>query len=124
MIINDIEFHLEFQEYPRTSEEGVAFVYNVSAFEHEKAKKLFNIKNVQYAVDNKKGTTYEFECEFLGIRAIKNTRHCHGVKMCSYSAEELNFSHTSVDFENNTYKNIYNTYEHSIEKYTIKYVYF
>ena len=47
-------------------------------------------------------------------------RKCHGVKICSYSAEELKSSHTSVDFETNTYNNIYNTYEHLIQKYTLK----
>ena len=120
MIVNDIEFHLEFQEYPRTSEEGVAYVYNVSAFDHEKTKEFFSLKNIQYAVDSKSGTTYEFECGFLGMKAMKNMRKCHGVKMCSHSAEELNFSHDSVNFETDTYKNIYNTYEHSIEKYTLK----
>ncbi|RGB43240.1 hypothetical protein C1646_749981 [Rhizophagus diaphanus] len=46
-------------------------------------------------------------------------RKCHDVKMCSYSAEELNSSHVSVNFETNVYRNIYNTYEHSIEKYTL-----
>ncbi len=40
--------------------------------------------------------------------------------MCSYSTKELDSSHISVDFETNTYKNIYNTYEHSIEKYALK----
>jgi len=47
-------------------------------------------------------------------------RKCHGIKMCTYSAEELNSSHTSVDFESDIYKNIYNSYEHSIERYTLK----
>ncbi len=47
-------------------------------------------------------------------------RKCHGIKMYSYSAKELKSSHTSVDFETNTYNNIYNTYEHSIQKYTLK----
>ncbi|CAB5304763.1 unnamed protein product [Rhizophagus irregularis] len=73
-------------------------------------------------MDNKSGTAYEFECEFLRIKAMKNIRKCHEVKMCSHSAEELNSSHDSVNFKTNTYKNhIYNTYEHSIEKYTINF---
>ncbi|GET52202.1 hypothetical protein GLOIN_2v1762040 [Rhizophagus irregularis DAOM 181602=DAOM 197198] len=73
-------------------------------------------------MDSKSGTAYEFECEFLGIKAMKNIRKCHEVKMCSHSAEELNSSHDSVKFKTNTYKNIYNTYKHSIEKYTINLV--
>ncbi|CAB4480127.1 unnamed protein product [Rhizophagus irregularis] len=121
LIVNDIEFHLELQEYPRTSEDGVAYVYSVSAFDHKKAREFFSLKNIQYAMDSKSGMAYEFECGFLGIIAIKNMRKCHGVKMCSHSAEELNSSHDSVNFETNTYKNIYNTYEHSIEKYTINF---
>ncbi|POG82647.1 hypothetical protein GLOIN_2v1762040 [Rhizophagus irregularis DAOM 181602=DAOM 197198] len=72
-------------------------------------------------MDSKSGTAYEFECEFLGIKAMKNIRKCHEVKMCSHSAEELNSSHDSVKFKTNTYKNIYNTYKHSIEKYTINF---
>ena len=95
------------QEYPRTSEEGVAYVYNVAALDHEKARNFFNFKNIQYAIDNKSGSKYEFECEFLGAKSVKNVRKCHGVKMCSLAAEELNYSHTSVDFETNIYKNIY-----------------
>ncbi|PKY51330.1 hypothetical protein RhiirA4_546495 [Rhizophagus irregularis] len=121
LVVNDIEFHLELQEYPRTSEDGVAYVYSVSAFDHKKAREFFSLKNIQYAMDSKSGTAYEFECGFLGIKAMKNMRKCHGVKMCSHSAEELNSSHDSVNFETNTYKNIYNTYEHSIEKYTINF---
>ena len=120
LIINDIEFHLELQEYPRTSEEGVAYIYNVSTLNHNKAKDFFNLKNIQYAVDNKNGSLYEFECEFLGTNSVKNVRKCHGVKMYSHSAKELDSSHISVDFETNTYKNIYNTYKYSIEKYTLK----
>ncbi|RGB24156.1 hypothetical protein C1646_773484 [Rhizophagus diaphanus] len=87
LVVNDIEFHLELQEYPRTSEDGVAYVYSVSAFDHKKAREFFSLKNIQYAMDSKK----------------------------------LNSSHDSVNFETNTYKNIYNTYEHSIEKYTINF---
>ncbi|CAB4430515.1 unnamed protein product [Rhizophagus irregularis] len=105
LVINDIEFHLELQEYPRTSDEGVACVYNVSALDQEKSRNYFSLKNLQYAVDS----------------VTKNMRKCHGVKMCSHSAEELNSSHVSVDFETNVYKNIYNTYEHSIEKYTLNF---
>ncbi|EXX64928.1 hypothetical protein RirG_138220 [Rhizophagus irregularis DAOM 197198w] len=71
-------------------------------------------------MDSKSGTAYEFECEFLEIKAMKNMRKCYMVKMCFHSAEELNSSHDSVNFETNTYKNIYNIYEHSIEKYIIK----
>ena len=41
-------------------------------------------------IDSKSGSAYEFECEFLGTTAMKNMRKCHGVKMCSHSAEELN----------------------------------
>ncbi|CAB4430504.1 unnamed protein product [Rhizophagus irregularis] len=119
LVINDIEFHLELQEYPRTSDEGVACVYNVSALDQEKSRNYFSLKNLQYAVDCKSGSTYKFECKFLGTAVTKNMRKCHGVKMCSHSAEELNSSHVSVDFETNVYKNIYNTYEHSIEKYTL-----
>ncbi|CAB4468447.1 unnamed protein product [Rhizophagus irregularis] len=70
-------------------------------------------------MDSKSGTAYEFECEFLEIKAMKNMRKCYKVKMCFHSAEELNSSHDSVNFETNTYKNIYNIYEHSIEKYII-----
>lgn len=92
----------------------------MSALDHEKAKKFFSLKNLQYAIDNKNGTTYESECEFLGTKVVKNMRKCHGVKMCTYSAEELNSPHTSVDFETDVYKNIYNSYEHSTEKYTLK----
>jgi len=51
---------------------------------------------------------------------MKNIRKYHRVKMCSHFAKELNSSHISVDFETNTYKNIYNTYEHLIKKYTFK----
>ncbi|RGB25402.1 hypothetical protein C1646_771773 [Rhizophagus diaphanus] len=82
LIVNDIEFHLKLQEYPRTSEDEVAYVYSVSAFDHKKAREFFNLKNIQYVMDNKSKMAYEFECGFLGIKAIKNMRKCHEVKMC------------------------------------------
>ena len=119
-MVNDIEFYVELQEYPRTSRESVAYVYDISAFDQNKVRNFFSLKNLQYAIDNKNGSSYEANCEFLGTKVIKNMRKCHGVKMYSYSAEELKSSHTSVDFETNTYNNIYNTYKYSIQKYTLK----
>ncbi len=101
-----IEHHLEYQEYPRISEDGIAYVYNVSELDESKTKQMFSLKNLQYAVDGRSGTKYEFECEFLGVKATKNIRTCQGIKMCTYTSEELNSSHTFVDFENNIYKNI------------------
>jgi hypothetical protein len=40
--------------------------------------------------------------------------------MYSHSAKKLNSLYDSVNFETNIYKNIYNTYKYSIEKYIIK----
>ncbi|RGB31009.1 hypothetical protein C1646_671247 [Rhizophagus diaphanus] len=99
LVMKDFEFHLELQEYPRTSKEGVAYIYNVSALGHEEARNYFSFINIQYVVDNKSGSMYEFEYGFLRITATKNMRKCHGVKMCSHSAKELDSSHLSVDFK-------------------------
>lgn len=91
--MNDLEFHLELQEYPRSSEEGVAYIYNVSALGHEEARNYFSLKNIQYVVDSKSGSMYEFEYGFLRITSTKNMRKCHEVKMCPHSAKELDSSH-------------------------------
>ncbi|CAG8763680.1 13764_t:CDS:1, partial [Rhizophagus irregularis] len=39
-------FHLELQEYPKTLEDGIAYVYSVSAFDNKKAREFFNLKNI------------------------------------------------------------------------------
>jgi len=51
---------LKYQEYPRTLGDGVAYVYNVSELDENKAKQIFSLKNLQYAIDSRSGTKYEF----------------------------------------------------------------
>ncbi|CAG8734225.1 2504_t:CDS:2, partial [Cetraspora pellucida] len=61
-----------------TSEDGVACIYNVASIDTEKALEIFDLKNIQYSY--KDGTT---------------------------SPELIAMTHTSVDFDNNLFKKIF-----------------
>ncbi|CAG8481829.1 22666_t:CDS:2, partial [Racocetra persica] len=94
-IVNKIKYRLEFEEYPETSENGVACVYNVAGMDTEKALEIFDLKNIQYAY--KDGTTREsVYCPFLKTKVYKETRTCRGIKICQFAAPELvAMTHTS-----------------------------
>ncbi|RIB07531.1 hypothetical protein C2G38_2214135 [Gigaspora rosea] len=69
--VDQIEYFLEFQEYPKTSSTGVASVYNVSGWKPDDAKKAFGIANLQYSYRNP-GTIQSIKkCLFLGSQLYK-----------------------------------------------------
>ncbi|CAG8817450.1 16336_t:CDS:1, partial [Gigaspora margarita] len=48
-IVAKIKHRLEFEEYPETSEDGIACIYNVAVMNTEKALEIFDLKNIQYS---------------------------------------------------------------------------
>ncbi|CAG8740913.1 3395_t:CDS:10, partial [Gigaspora margarita] len=94
-IVSKIKYRLEFEEYPETSKDGVACVYNVAGMDTEKALEIFDLKNIQYAY--KDGITREsVYCHFLKTKVYKETRTCRGIKICQFAAPELTtMTHTS-----------------------------
>ncbi|CAG8805893.1 21779_t:CDS:2, partial [Cetraspora pellucida] len=79
-IIGNIEYYFEFQEYPKTSLMGVASVYNVLGWNHNDAKKMVGISNIQYAHEDPKNIRSIKKCLFLGVPVQKTYRSCHSVK--------------------------------------------
>lgn len=95
-------------------------IYNVSGLSRDKAINMFALKNLQYTLA-RTGTKRGFVCKFLGgIEATKDYRKCAGIKICELGSEDLNQSHTFVDFNSEVYKKIYDAYEQTAEKKTIK----
>ncbi|CAG8810773.1 21969_t:CDS:1, partial [Racocetra persica] len=94
-IVTKIKYQLEFEEYPETSEEGVACIYNVTGMNIEKAKEIFDLKNIQYLY--KDGTVREsVYCPFLQTKVYKETQKCNSIKMCQFVAPELaSMTHSS-----------------------------
>ncbi|CAG8674024.1 1947_t:CDS:2, partial [Paraglomus brasilianum] len=95
LIIDQVNHYVEFNEYPQTSETGVATVYDVSAWEPEEARKAFALKNIQYSIGDL------------------------GVKACEYASQELHTPHTEVDFEGQLFKHLFDAHEYSISKQTL-----
>ncbi|CAG8727792.1 25004_t:CDS:2, partial [Racocetra persica] len=52
LTVDQVEYYLEFQEYSKTSETGVASIYNISGWKPDDAKNAFGISNIQYAYSN------------------------------------------------------------------------
>ncbi|CAG8773999.1 4905_t:CDS:2, partial [Racocetra persica] len=77
LTVDQVEYYLEFQEYPKTSETGVASV---------PVKKIY--------------------CS------------CLGVKVCEFGSATLDIEHTSVNFEDQLYKNIFDANEFSVDTFT------
>ncbi|CAG8622903.1 23645_t:CDS:10 [Gigaspora margarita] len=119
-IVAKIKYRLEFEEYPETSEDGVACVYNVTGMDPEKALEIFDLKNIQYLY--KEGTTREsVYCPFLNTKVYKETRTCRSIKMCQFAAPELlKMTHTFVNFEDNLFKKIFDANELSLDTNTLK----
>ncbi|CAG8787421.1 21075_t:CDS:2, partial [Gigaspora rosea] len=118
-IVTKIKYQLEFEEYPETSENGVACVYNVADMDTEKALEIFDRKNIQYAYKN--GTTCEsVYCPFLNTKVYKETRTYRGIKICQFAAPELvAMTHTSVNFDDYLFKKIFEANELSLDVNTL-----
>ncbi|CAG8831443.1 15414_t:CDS:2, partial [Racocetra persica] len=56
-IARQVKYRLEFEEYPETASDSIACIYNVSGIDPEKAREIFDLKNIQYSY--KEGTTHD-----------------------------------------------------------------
>ncbi|CAG8776879.1 25083_t:CDS:2 [Gigaspora rosea] len=119
-IVTKIKYRLEFEEYPETLEDGVTCIYNITGMDIEKAKKIFDLKNIQYSY--KDGIVYEsIYCPFLQTKVYKETQNCNSIKMCQFAAPELvSMTHSSVDFNNNLFKKVFDSNELSLDTNTLK----
>ncbi|CAG8692986.1 33977_t:CDS:2, partial [Gigaspora margarita] len=118
-IVVKIKHRLEFEEYPETSEDGVAYIYNVAGMDTEKALEIFDLKNIQYSYKDRT-TRKSVYCLFLTTKVYKETRTCRGIKMCQFAAPELvTMMHTSVHFANNLFKKIFEANELSSDTNTL-----
>ncbi|RIB27576.1 hypothetical protein C2G38_2240053 [Gigaspora rosea] len=119
LTVDQVEYYLEFQEYPKTSLTGVASIYNVSGWEPDDAKKAFGISNIQYAYGDPGNIRSIQKCPFLGVPVKKTYRSCLSVKVCEFSSTDLDIEHTSVNFEDQLYKKIFDSNEFSVDTFTL-----
>ncbi|CAG8690501.1 10930_t:CDS:2 [Racocetra persica] len=54
-------------------------------------------------------------CPFLQTKVYKEIRKCNSIKMCQFTAAKLvSMTHSSVDFNNNIFKKIFDSNELSL----------
>jgi len=89
-------------EYPDTSPEGVATVYNIAGWKNYADA----FTDIQYSTNGSGGATHIQECPFFGgIPVKKNDRKCQGIKYCQFTSPELiNQEHCSVDFDSEIFQ--------------------
>ncbi|POG72917.1 hypothetical protein GLOIN_2v1773210 [Rhizophagus irregularis DAOM 181602=DAOM 197198] len=117
---SEIQYYLEFQEYPNTSETGFASVYNVLGWKQSEAREAFSMTNIQYSYGGTGTTCKVGNCDFFpGIKVSKEQRQCLNVKVCEFASKELDTGHTSVDFTQPIFKNMFDANEKFHEKATI-----
>ncbi|CAG8581517.1 11061_t:CDS:2, partial [Scutellospora calospora] len=93
--ISEIRYSPISIEYPSTSLEGIATIYNVSEWDD------FNSAFSDVSSGGKKLV----ECEFLGCKVYKSVRICTGAKICEFASDELrNATHTEVNESIDFYK--------------------
>ncbi|GBC36937.2 hypothetical protein GLOIN_2v1773466 [Rhizophagus irregularis DAOM 181602=DAOM 197198] len=89
-------------EYPETSLEGVATIYNVTGWKNH----MDAFSDIQYSTNGSGGSSNIKECPFFGgISIKKDKRMCQGIKFCQFTDQEfVNQEHCSVDFDSETFK--------------------
>uniref|UniRef100_U9T7K8 Uncharacterized protein n=1 Tax=Rhizophagus irregularis (strain DAOM 181602 / DAOM 197198 / MUCL 43194) TaxID=747089 RepID=U9T7K8_RHIID len=90
-------------EYPKTSEYGVATVYNITGWKNPRDC----WKNIQYSLGGG-GQSSIKNCPFFGNISIKKEeRNCMGIKHCEFiNPEIINISHNEVDFDSEFWQKI------------------
>ncbi|CAG8663535.1 10229_t:CDS:10, partial [Racocetra persica] len=93
--INKIQHSLIPIEYPPTSSEGIAIIYNISKW---------NDYNIQYNMGDGGGNKI-IEYEYLGCKVNKSVRMCTGAKVCEFVSSELKETqHSEVNADIDFYK--------------------
>jgi hypothetical protein len=76
--------------------------------------------NIQYSYGGTGTTRKVGNCDFFpGIKVSKEQRQCLSVKVCEFASKELDTGHTSVDFTQHIFKNMFDANEKFHEKATI-----
>ncbi|CAG8807573.1 27788_t:CDS:2, partial [Racocetra persica] len=79
-------------KYPATSNEGVAYVFNIKP-----SDPIAPFNDIQYSMEGGGGSN-KINCPYLNCCVKKVVRKCTGVKICEYTENELrNSSHCEVD---------------------------
>ncbi|CAG8820044.1 17810_t:CDS:2, partial [Cetraspora pellucida] len=80
-------------EYPATSLEGVAYIFNIEDWKEP----LAAFKDIQYSIGKPCGE-YKVICPYLNVKVKRKMRTCQGSKLCVFSADEIqNETHQNVD---------------------------
>ena len=116
----DITYSFEFKEYPKTSEIGVATIYNVAGWEDNEAKKVFKLRNVQYSLGDPGKISRIKKHPFLGVSCNMEFRTCQGIKICKFASRQIKEGeHSVVDFENEYYKDLFNQEDYNSREFTL-----
>ena len=76
--------------------------------------------SIQYSYGGTGTTRKVGNCDFFpGIKVSKEQRQCLSVKVCEFASKELDTGHTSVDFTQPIFKNMFDANEKFHEKATI-----
>ncbi|CAB4408423.1 unnamed protein product [Rhizophagus irregularis] len=107
-------------EYPKTSPQGVATIFNVSGWSNPMA--CFN--DIQYSIYGSGGSITIKDCPFFGVSVKKDVRKCQGIKHCSFAdADFLKEQHNEVDMESEVFIRL-NQHHEKNNKRTKTYTFF
>ncbi|CAB4417119.1 unnamed protein product [Rhizophagus irregularis] len=102
MRVGEIRYSVLPMEYPPTSAEGIAIVYNIETWDnYEQA-----FSNMQYSQGRpSEGSDTSIWYPFLGCHAKKYNRTYQGIKACEHLNEDLrNKVHTEIDMDQDFYQ--------------------
>ncbi|CAG8561079.1 4863_t:CDS:2 [Gigaspora margarita] len=100
LCINEIQYSPIPIEYPPTSLEGTAIIYNISGWNDYNTA----FSDVQYNMGDIGGKK-NYRCEFLGCKVNKSVRICTGAKVCEFvSSKSKETQHTEIDESIDFYK--------------------
>jgi hypothetical protein len=76
--------------------------------------------NIQYSYGGNGTIRKVKNCDFFpGFQVSKEQRNCLGVKVCEFASKQLNVEHTSVNFSESLFKNMFDANEKFHEKATL-----
>jgi len=123
LLISDVRHNIEFEEYPHTSNEGIAYVYNVSGWNGETAKKTFALINVQYSLGHPSNVKKNIFCNYFACHVHREYRSCQGIKVCEFADPWLFEQHTQVNFNENVYQRVFDQHESMSDNFELRYLY-
>jgi len=78
------------------------------------------LRNVQYSLGDPGKMSRVKKHPFLGVSCNKEFRIYQGVKMCKFASRQImEGEHTTVDFENEYYKDLFNQEDYNSHEFTL-----